>query len=348
MGPNVSYWHLMARAVILLLVLTAGALVALQACGDETGERGRLAAGALRAESTRPSGTLVYVDAENRLTAIDVATGRRRARRIRSLATCSAQLYVTGGRLVFAGVQGRRTVVFSIPLSLERRPTRLGTAHAFVPSTTEGRVWLAGTKCTRRRMVGAREVTVDGRVTASTGRWLPGGELAGAVRGGLVVQGVRGPFLWDPGTGRVGRDLGIGRVSAARRGVLAGCADAWRCEELVTLDLATGRTAAARSVGGYELSPYGGELSPDGSLLAVPAEDDPRWRIALVDSRTGRSAIIPGSRTGRYPETSWSAASGWLFIRTGRGRVLAYRPGTRRARVLPIRIPREAIAFIAG
>ena len=38
----------------------------------------------------------------------------------------------------------------------------------FVASATDGRVWLAGTDCDRRRMVGVREVTVDGDVTVES------------------------------------------------------------------------------------------------------------------------------------------------------------------------------------
>jgi hypothetical protein len=338
----------MTRVVILLLVASAGGLAALGVGGGESREQGPIVAEAPRVVSTRPAGTLVYVDDGNRLTSIDVATGRRNSRRVRSLATCAAQLHVTGGHLVFAGMRGRRTMVFSVPLALDRPPTRLGTAHAYVPSRTEGRVWLAGTDCTRRAMVGAREVTVDGRATVATRRRLPRGQLAAAVPGGLVVQDGRAPVVWDPRTGRAARGLRVGPVSDARGNVLAGCADGWRCEVLATLDLATGRRTVARSIGRYALAPYGGKLSPDGTLLAVPAVDDPRWRIAMFDTHTGRGTIVRGSRAGDYRELSWSASSGWLFIRSESGRVLAYRPGAARARALPIRIPRGAFAFIAG
>ena len=100
----------------------------------------------------RPAGTLVFVSGENRLTAVDVASGRRTSRRIRSVPSCGAQLFVTGGHIVFSGIVKGWTTVFSIPLALDRRPRRLGAAHMFVESATDGRVWLAGTDCDDSRM----------------------------------------------------------------------------------------------------------------------------------------------------------------------------------------------------
>src|ERR671918_698349 len=76
----------------------------------------------------RPAGTIVFVSDSNRLTAIDVATGRPTVRRIRSVPACGAELFVTGGHIVFSGVMKRRTTVFSEPLGLDRAPTRLGSA----------------------------------------------------------------------------------------------------------------------------------------------------------------------------------------------------------------------------
>ena len=52
---------------------------------------------------------------------------------------------------MFAGLRRGRTTVFAAPLALDRPPVRLGAAHAYVPSATDGRVWLAGVDCDRRR-----------------------------------------------------------------------------------------------------------------------------------------------------------------------------------------------------
>ena len=61
-------------------------------------------------------------------------------------------------------------------------------------------MWLAGLDCDRPAMVGAREVTVGGRVTVASRRRVPGSWLAAAVHGGLVVQRGRSLLVWDPST----------------------------------------------------------------------------------------------------------------------------------------------------
>jgi hypothetical protein len=129
----------MAR--VLLTLAVAVLLVLLAAQGGAESVRGE-----------RPAGTLVFSFGTDRLMSIDVASGRRTARKVSSVAACGPQMFVTGGHVVFAGVRNARTVVFSAPVALDRRPTRLGTAHVFVPSATEGRVWLAGVTCTRNAM----------------------------------------------------------------------------------------------------------------------------------------------------------------------------------------------------
>jgi hypothetical protein len=289
-----------------------------------------------------PAGTLVFTFGTNRLLAIDVASGRRTVRKVTALAACGPQMYVTGGHVIFAGIRRGRTVVYSVPAALDRPPRRLGTAHAFVPSATEGRVWLAGVVCTSSEMVGAREVTVDGRVTRRTDTRLPGDWLAGAVSAGLVLWRSDELSLWDPDSGRAGRPLATRTVLATHGDRLVGCSR--RCDRLTIIDTATGRRVALPS--GVE---FDARFSPDGSLIAATTRGaDRRWRIALVDSATGEATTVPGVRTRDYPRLAWSDSSGWLFAQLGGGRVMAYRPGTARAVELPFRAPRRAIAFVAG
>ena len=290
-----------------------------------------------------PAGTIVFVSDSNRLTAIDVASGRRTTRRIRSVPACGAELFVTGGRIVFSGVTKGLTAVFSVPLALDGAPTRLGTAHMFVASATDGRVWLAGSDCDRRRMVGVRELTVDGDVTFENDRRLPGTYVVGAVPDGLLVSRGRTLLVWDPVTGTA-RAAGVEWAFGIEGTLLAGCTVGSGCGELAIVDTATGRAVPVRSSGRRELD-MGGTFSPDGALLATPARAGRRWAVALVNARTGKYMIIPGSRSGRvYPELQWARSTGWLFIRDGR-RVRAYRPGAARAERLPIRLPRAVLAF---
>jgi hypothetical protein len=295
----------------------------------------------------RPAGALVVVFPSGRIAAIDVASGRRTVRRVPSVAACGPQSYVSGGNVIFGGVRASRTVVFSSSVSLDRPPKRLGRAHAFVPSATDGRVWLAGVDCNRRAMIGVREVTVDGRTTFASGRRVPRGWLAGAVEGGLVIERRRTVTVWDPRARGTGRRLPLEAVADIQGNKLLGCRRS-RCRELLVLDAATAGEVRVRSMHRHKLD-RGGRFSPDGSLLAAPAVADGRWSVALVNTRDGTTRIIPGSQTGRtYPAPRWAASSGWLFFRAGGMRVKAYRPGAQRAIMVPFRLPRRAPDFLAG
>ena len=324
--------------------MALAAVLAASGCG---GGSPRAAAPQSRV-SEQPAGTLVYVSGSNRLTAVDVATGRRRVRRVPSVASCGPELHVTAGHVVFAGVQRGRTTVFAAPVSLARPPVRLGAAHAFVPAATEGRVWLAGLDCDRPAMVGVREVTVGGRVSVASRRRVPGSWLAAAVRGGLVVQRGRSLLVWDPSTGRTLRRLPLAAVTEAHGHLIVGCTARSRCRDLAIVDAATARSVVARPPRRRHLD-VGVALSPDGKLLAAPVRQKRRWSVALVDTRSGATAIVRGSQSGTtYPQLSWSRSSGWLFIRARGGRVLAHRPEASRAVRLPLRLPHEAAAFAAG
>jgi hypothetical protein len=336
----------------LLIGLGAAALLATPLLGHGGSGSADTPAGGLEgpvaAAGGRPAGTLVFVFRSSRFAAIDVASGRRTLRRVPSMAACGPELQVTGGHVVFAGVRGDRTVVFSAPVSLDRPPRRLGSAHAFVASATEGRVWLAGVDCGRRAMVGVREVTVDGRVTRASRRRVPGTWLAGAVEGGLVLQRERALAVWDPQTEGNGRRLPLVAIGDTHGSKLVGCAPRSRCRDLRIVAAGAAREVPVRPTPPYRLD-LGAEFSPDGSLLAAPAVADRRWSVALVDTQDGTSMIIPGSQTGRtYPTPSWAASTGWLFFRAGGDRVMAYRPGAPRAVALPFRLPGRALAVRAG
>jgi hypothetical protein len=294
-----------------------------------------------------PSGTLLFLSQGNRLTSIDVASGRTTVRRVPGVASCNPDLRVTGGRAIFAGVRKQRTVVFSVPVTLERGPKLLGTAHAFAVSRTEGRVWLAGVDCDRSKMVGVREVTVDGRVTMRNHRRVPGSWVAGAVDQGLVLQRGRAAIVWDPRTGHRRAALGLGAVIDAQGSLVAGCRTP-RCRELTVLDVRSGRTTTPRPRAPFRLD-FGTRFSPDGSLLAAPAVVKRRWRVAMINALDGTTTVVPGSSTGEaYPDLRWSPSTGWLFFRSHGNRLMAYRPGESRAVKLPFRWPRKAIAFVAG
>jgi hypothetical protein len=324
----------MPSIVALLVVSALGLALAQPLSGDQPSRE-------------QPSGTLVFLSRGNRLTAVDVASGDRTVRRVGGVASCAPELQVTGGHVVFAGIRRDQTVVFSVPLALDRPPRALGTAHAFVRSATGGRVWLAGTDCDRSKMVGVKEVTVGGRVTMSTHRRVPGAWLAGAVKEGLVMQRGRALVVWDPSTGRR-NDLALDALLDVQGQLMAGCPKRSRCRRLAILDAGTGRTTVARPKAPFRLD-LSARFSPDGSLLAAPAVAKRRWHVELVATHDGTTTIVPGSATeDAYPDLRWAPSSGWLFFRAANDRLRAYRPGQPRAVTLPFRWPRKAVAFVAG
>jgi hypothetical protein len=326
---------------VLVIVLAAAPVLLVAPAAQLPAAPVRSSAGPVEA----PAGTLVSIVRSNRLTAIDVASGRRTVRQVRAVAGCGPELFQTAGHIVFAGFVDTRTVVFSIPLSLDRPPRRLGSAHAFVPSATEGRVWLAGVDCSSNRMVGVREVKVDGEPTAASERRVPGSWVHGAVTDGLVVQPGRTLYVWDPEAG-TRRRLDLDAVTATHGDLLVGCAQGSNCRELAILG-ASDATEIRAPHHGHRPQPDAA-ISPDGSLIALPARANRRWSVALVDARDGTTSIVPGSDTGdSYPELSWAPSTGWLFFRAG-AEVMAYLPGQPRAVKLPFRLGPDAVGFVAG
>ena len=104
----------------------------------------------------RPRGAGGHQRVRLRLRPADRERRRERppaTRRIRSVPACGAELFVSGGRTCSPAITKGLTAVFSVPLSLDRAPTRLGSAHMFVASAADGRVWRAGSGCDRRRVV---------------------------------------------------------------------------------------------------------------------------------------------------------------------------------------------------
>jgi hypothetical protein len=335
----VGVWGVMARSLLaVVVVLGAGLSVGIGSAGGG----GDVPVGS----GAEPSGRLLWVTSGNRLTSVDVATGRSTTRRV-AVASCGPSVYVTGGHVVFAVLRKTRTIVYSIPVELDRAPRTLGSAHAFVPSAVDGRVWLAGTRCTRRNAAGVKEVTVHGKVTARSRGRVPGW-LTGAVEDGLVVQRGESVFTWDPATGRNVRQLDVGPVSGTRANRVVACTRGNRCRGMSIVDTGTGAVTSARLEPPHRLSGVA-LLSPDGSMFATPVLAKRRWALAIGESDDGALAVVPGSRTGRqYPDLAWSPSSGWLFFRGERGRVMAYRPGERRAVALSFRLPRDAVNFMAG
>ena len=146
---------------------------------------------------------------------------------------------------------------------------------------------------------------MDGTVTFESDHRVPGTYVAGAVPDGLLVSRGRVLDVWNPATG-AGRRLPVEWAFGTEGSLLTGCAAGSECNELAIHDSASGRTVPVH--GDLDL---GGIFSPDGAWLATAARTGRRWRVALVDVRTGTHTIVRGSRTGKsYPELRWARSAG--------------------------------------
>jgi hypothetical protein len=250
------------------------------------------------------------------------------------------RIHRTGGRLVWALPDG----TYAIDADLRGRSQRLAPVY-FIPSATPGRVWFVSAR--PRSIV---EMTVRGRVTLRSSVRLPWRcAVVAAVEHALICPDGEADTLRavDPTSGRVVRNLPGTFPFATHGSLVASCN--WRCRDLHLTDVETGlhRSVpppnAARYIEGYD-----GAFSPDGSLLAVPVKTSRgRAQVGLVDVRRGSVRVIPGSRLAGYRKFSWSS-SGDLYFAAARGRIMVYRPGSQRARLLPVKLGAPILDLAAG
>ena len=243
---------------------------------------------------------------------------------------------VTGGHLVFLGPGG---ATYSVPTArLTQRPRRLGASWYFIPSSSPGRVWLTKldtrSPATRRDLLGAKEVSVDGRVV-SRGRSRPpcaGPTIVAAAGRTLLCQDRDELIAFDPRTGAIVDRLRGPFPLAAGGGLVASCGEP--CPHLLVSDPAAGtRTALDHGAGWHWTAGYDGAFSDDGERLAVPVErhgtpDHGRMprAVALVDLGTGARHLIDGASTYADGPLDFSD-DGRLFLTTRDGDLLAYAPG---------------------
>jgi hypothetical protein len=188
-----------------------------------------------------------------------------------------------------------------------------------------------------------REVTLDGRTTLHARGVPPRGQsLDGALEDGLLFERGSRLRVWDPRLGRFTRRL-AGTFPIAMHGRRV----AWCRGGCKTLHLAgpegDTRIRALRSL------PFGegpgGAFSPNGRFLAL--RTGAAGRLALVDTVTRSVRPVPGARLGDYDAFGWSRDGRWLLVATPHGRLLAYRPGSDRPLVLPMRL-HYSVMSVAG
>ena len=262
------------------------------------------------------------------------------------------RLYRTGDRLVWEGPGG----TYAIDADLQGRVQKLSQWY-FLPSATEGRVWFAFGALTRRGTrappLTAVEMTVRGRVTQRV-KLGPCRGLIEALAGAFVCQGGRSLLAFDPAIRKVRRVRGL-LPFGAHGTTVAACED--RCDAVRFTDVRTGRRWSIEPPRPYRpVVGYDGAFSPDGTLVAVPVaarkrgDDRTRTplRVALLDLRRRSARVVPRSRLAAdYRKFAWSS-SGELFFAAGRGTIMAYRPGARRAHLLSVRLGAPILDLAAG
>jgi hypothetical protein len=223
-----------------------------------------------------------------------------------------------------------------------------GDRAFFLPSARPDRVWVVDLR-PGGDVLGVREVTVDGETTVPatrppTRRW-PVGAVADGV---LLPTGDDGLEVWNPQADRVVRRLrvGPGLTGPVSAGIVTACEDP--CAELQLVDAHTGAARMIRAPTHLVFDPWSGAFSPSGDLLAVGirAIGDPETtlcRLALIDVRSGRVAVVPGSEAPPgYTLLAWSASGRYVFMTGGdRGKrrvIVGYRLGTRHAERLNVHV----------
>ena len=286
------------------------------------------------------------------IVAVDPLSGRARTLRFpTSGGDWLQRMARTGGRLVWVGPAG----TYAIDADLSGPIQVLSKAH-FVPYPTAGRLWFMefGRDRRDRNLV---QMTVRGRVTRrSTLRDPCGGGIVVAVDRALLCRPRHADHMvaLDPSTGRaLMRVRGVSQL-AARGNTIALCPTP--CDAVHVTDIANRRRARISPPLGYRVvEGYDGALSPDGALLAVPVAARGRergsrspLRVGLFDVRRESARVVPGSRLAAdYRKATWSS-SGDLFFASPRGRLMTYRPGDPKARLLRVRLHRRILALAAS
>ncbi len=288
-----------------------------------------------RHEPQRPTDTLYLAGSRpGTLTVVNLRGQRAMTRHLRELSPGDPLYFLTatGGRLVAYGHD--HTYSFG---PAGREPGRsLGESWFFVPSATPGRVWLALLANPRTLTLRSlREVTVRGTTTVARTPKPPAWPIA-ALNTGLVIQR-KTLELWNPHSGTIRPLPGVFPMGA-RGSVIASCDDP--CPVLHVTDTKARTPLNVRPPAGVRfVATYAHEaFSPDGGQLAVPARTQGgRSRVAVVDIQRRTARLLPGASLATdYPLITW-AHSGWLYFHAARGRIGAYHPGERTARILPFR-----------
>jgi hypothetical protein len=303
----------------LLLALAAACLgVALAAPGE--GDRGETLVMQLWVRPGEP------------LAVVELPDGKPRI--VRGLATAGGdpplRVLQTGGRVVYLAGSG----VHAIDPQLKGRPRKLGAGWYYIPSATDGRVWLTFADAADRDIGRVAEVTVRGRVTARGGPPpCPGASVLAATADALLCQDRDGLVAFEPRSGRVLRRL-AGPFPLDTDGDLVAWCDEG-CPRLHVTDVETGSDEAIVPGPGFRFEEsYEGAFAPGGALLAAPVMTRSGRHVALLDVATGKVTVI--GRLAGYRNLTWSGRR--LYFEAPGSRIAEHDITTGRTRRLGFRL----------
>jgi hypothetical protein len=290
----------------------------------------------------RPSGKVVLslVSPPEQVAVIDLGNGRTVKKSLTGGTLCHGPVLVIGDKIVYSGPTHGEPV--AIGLGLRGKPRSVVRSGVYVPSATGGRLWIGRLRSNRwMDLRSLREVTLAGRTTLKARGVPPPQALEGAVMDGLLFERGGRLRLWDPRLGRVTHTFGGMAPIAMHDRRVAWCRG--RCRTL-HLEGPDGHIQVRASGLRRFNEGRGGAFSPDGRLLALRSGAS---RVALVDTVTRAVRLVPQARIGDYETFGWSRDGHWLYVATPGGRLLAYRPGSKRPLTLPVRL-RGMVMSVAG
>jgi hypothetical protein len=237
---------------------------------------------------------------------------------------------------------------YAVDGDLQGPPERIARWY-FVPSTTPGKLWFVFEKRDRARAHEMHTWAVERTVRGRTLRRVriaprPCAVVAAVDRALLCQPGSNSLLAIDPATGEAFARIAGAFPLATNGSVVASCDDP--CGALEVTDVASGRNVPVSApVGAKFVSGYDGAFSADGAYLAVPvatahhqsvAGPPGSLQVGLIDLTEHSARVLRGSRLAAdYRKLAWSSR-GRLFFASGRGKLMSYRPGWARPRLLTV------------
>ena len=284
-------------------------------------------------------GLVVIDNGTGPVAVLDLATGSARTVNLvgKVGGDFTYDVVATGGHFVYQSAVG----VFSIPTSLQGRPTLLGHATEIFPSDHPGRVWLVATSPDGHGNVSVEEVTVTGQPTTPRLQVPTPDAPTAPIRGGLVF----GSDVWSaqthlatalPSNDPVPPNVFDTHDSLAAWG--ANCATNPVSPTCSTLNVFN---VADRSERSYPAPPGAagwittagegshGNFAPNGHQLALRAVTTPAAQTSqlyVLNLTTGTSTLVPQSQARPYSPVAWTADGDSVLYETDTHTLGAYQP----------------------